>query len=192
MIYRVSSAHEEGGERVYAVSTDGVPRRRRRQRRGRCGSSRSSCDGRPVRAGRGHRAGDPGAAGAARDGLHRAGAGPGWSSSSASSSTRAATSRGTRLHDQSVPGVFVAGDAGRGQSLIVWAIAEGRAAAAGVDEYLTGPHVAARARSTRPTARWWPETDDRTRGPAASPRSGPSSHASGRSPVRSRSAPACP
>jgi len=35
-------------------------------------------------------------------------------------------------------GVFVAGDAGRGQSLIVWAIAEGRAAAAGVDTYLTG------------------------------------------------------
>jgi glutamate synthase (NADPH) small chain len=38
----------------------------------------------------------------------------------------------------SVPGVFVAGDAGRGQSLIVWAIAEGRAAAAAVDTYLTG------------------------------------------------------
>jgi glutamate synthase (NADPH) small chain len=38
----------------------------------------------------------------------------------------------------SLPGVFVAGDAGRGQSLIVWAIAEGRAAAAGVDRYLTG------------------------------------------------------
>ena len=36
------------------------------------------------------------------------------------------------------PGVFVAGDAGRGQSLIVWAIAEGRAAAARVDEYLMG------------------------------------------------------
>jgi glutamate synthase (NADPH/NADH) small chain len=35
-------------------------------------------------------------------------------------------------------GVFVAGDMGRGQSLIVWAIAEGRAAAAGVDEYLMG------------------------------------------------------
>jgi glutamate synthase (NADPH) small chain len=35
-------------------------------------------------------------------------------------------------------GVFVAGDAGRGQSLIVWAIAEGRAAAAKVDEYLEG------------------------------------------------------
>jgi glutamate synthase (NADPH/NADH) small chain len=38
----------------------------------------------------------------------------------------------------SVPGVFVAGDMGRGQSLIVWAIAEGRAAAAGVDRYLMG------------------------------------------------------
>ncbi len=38
----------------------------------------------------------------------------------------------------SVPGVFVAGDAGRGQSLIVWAIAEGRAAAAHVDRYLMG------------------------------------------------------
>jgi glutamate synthase (NADPH/NADH) small chain len=38
----------------------------------------------------------------------------------------------------SVPGVFVAGDMGRGQSLIVWAIAEGRACASGVDEYLMG------------------------------------------------------
>ncbi|MBM6699380.1 glutamate synthase subunit beta [Bifidobacterium pullorum subsp. saeculare] len=35
-------------------------------------------------------------------------------------------------------GVFVAGDAGRGQSLVVWAIAEGRACAAAVDRYLTG------------------------------------------------------
>jgi glutamate synthase (NADPH/NADH) small chain len=35
-------------------------------------------------------------------------------------------------------GVFVCGDAGRGQSLIVWAIAEGRSAASAVDRYLTG------------------------------------------------------
>jgi glutamate synthase (NADPH/NADH) small chain len=41
----------------------------------------------------------------------------------------------------SVPGVFVAGDAGRGQSLIVWAIAEGRSCAAGVDRWLTGSSV---------------------------------------------------
>ena len=38
----------------------------------------------------------------------------------------------------SVDGVFVAGDAGRGQSLIVWAIAEGRSAASGVDRWLSG------------------------------------------------------
>jgi glutamate synthase (NADPH/NADH) small chain len=37
--------------------------------------------------------------------------------------------------------VFVAGDAGRGQSLIVWAIAEGRAAAAAIDQWLTGATV---------------------------------------------------
>ena len=35
-------------------------------------------------------------------------------------------------------GVFACGDAGRGQSLIVWAIAEGRSAAAAIDKYLTG------------------------------------------------------
>ncbi|WP_458041600.1 MULTISPECIES: glutamate synthase subunit beta [Bacteria] len=41
-------------------------------------------------------------------------------------------------YQTTAPGVFVAGDAGRGQSLIVWAIAEGRAAAARVDAYLMG------------------------------------------------------
>jgi glutamate synthase (NADPH/NADH) small chain len=50
--------------------------------------------------------------------------------------------RGTIARDAgfmtNVPGVFAAGDAARGQSLIVWAIAEGRAAAAAVDRYLTG------------------------------------------------------
>ncbi|QFU98199.1 Glutamate synthase (NADPH) [Luteimicrobium xylanilyticum] len=44
----------------------------------------------------------------------------------------------TAKYATNVPGVFVAGDAGRGQSLIVWAIAEGRAAAAAVDAYLQG------------------------------------------------------
>jgi glutamate synthase (NADPH) small chain len=41
----------------------------------------------------------------------------------------------------SVPGVFAAGDMARGQSLVVWAIAEGRAAAAGIDRYLMGETV---------------------------------------------------
>jgi glutamate synthase (NADPH/NADH) small chain len=36
------------------------------------------------------------------------------------------------------PGVFAAGDASRGQSLIVWAIAEGRECAQGIDRYLMG------------------------------------------------------
>jgi len=38
----------------------------------------------------------------------------------------------------SVPGVFAAGDCQRGQSLVVWAIADGRRAARGVDQYLMG------------------------------------------------------
>ena len=41
-------------------------------------------------------------------------------------------------YETDVPGVFVCGDAGRGQSLIVWAIAEGRSCAAAVDELLMG------------------------------------------------------
>ncbi len=53
-----------------------------------------------------------------------------------------ATENGTVVRDSdyqsNTPGVFVAGDAGRGQSLIVWAIAEGRAAAEAVDRYLEG------------------------------------------------------
>ncbi|WP_432156587.1 MULTISPECIES: glutamate synthase subunit beta [unclassified Streptomyces] len=50
--------------------------------------------------------------------------------------------RGTITRDRgfatNVPGVFAAGDAARGQSLVVWAIAEGRAVAAAVDRHLTG------------------------------------------------------
>ncbi len=52
------------------------------------------------------------------------------------------TERGTVWRDEhwmtSVPGVFVCGDMQRGQSLIVWAIAEGRAAARGADLFLMG------------------------------------------------------
>jgi len=44
----------------------------------------------------------------------------------------------SRAFASSVDGVYVCGDAGRGQSLIVWAIAEGRACAAAVDEALMG------------------------------------------------------
>ena len=52
------------------------------------------------------------------------------------------TDRGNVWRDErwmtTVPGVFAAGDMQRGQSLIVWAIAEGRSCARGVDLYLMG------------------------------------------------------
>jgi len=52
------------------------------------------------------------------------------------------TDRGNVWHDgnwmTNMPGVFAAGDMQHGQSLIVWAIAEGRSAARGIDKYLTG------------------------------------------------------
>jgi glutamate synthase (NADPH/NADH) small chain len=52
------------------------------------------------------------------------------------------SSRGNVARDErwmtNVPGVFTAGDMQRGQSLIVWAIAEGRSAARAIDRYLTG------------------------------------------------------
>ena len=50
--------------------------------------------------------------------------------------SRGNVKRGDRY--QVADGLFVAGDAGRGQSLIVWAIAEGRAAASAIDEFLEG------------------------------------------------------
>jgi glutamate synthase (NADPH/NADH) small chain len=47
----------------------------------------------------------------------------------------------TQGYATSVPGVFAAGDTRRGQSLVVWAIAEGRQAAAEIDRYLRAPRL---------------------------------------------------
>ena len=111
---------------------------RRRQGHRRCAATRSSMNGAAVREGRGHRARAGGRPGAAGDGLRRPGArGPARPTSASSSTDRGNVARDADLAT-TVPGVFVAGDMGRGQSLIVWAIAEGRAAAAGVDRYLMG------------------------------------------------------
>jgi pyruvate/2-oxoglutarate dehydrogenase complex dihydrolipoamide dehydrogenase (E3) component len=49
-----------------------------------------------------------------------------------------------------VPGVFTAGDMQRGQSLIVWAIAEGRSAARAVDQFLMGDSRLPRAALVEP------------------------------------------
>jgi glutamate synthase (NADPH/NADH) small chain len=52
----------------------------------------------------------------------------------------------------SVPGIFAAGDASRGQSLVVWALAEGREAARCIDLYLMGETNLPRSLSNAGTA----------------------------------------
>ena len=133
MIFRVSSAHEEGGERVYAVSTkefigdgDGNVKALKLVE---VDASFAEIPGteREIPADLVLLA--MGFTGPQRTGL-------------VEQLEVDLDERGNVRRDgnylSSVAGVFVAGDAGRGQSLIVWAIAEGRAAAAAVDTFLTG------------------------------------------------------
>ncbi|SHG49816.1 glutamate synthase (NADH) small subunit [Jatrophihabitans endophyticus] len=135
LMFRVSSAHEEGGERVFAVNTDKF--------RGADGHVTALAayevefaDGKfvPVPDTEFELDADlvflaMGFTGAQREGLL---AELGVEFDQRGNVARAAN------YETTVPGVFVAGDMGRGQSLIVWAIAEGRAAAAHVDEFLVG------------------------------------------------------
>ena len=140
MVYRVSSAHEEGGERLYSVNTtefvaddDGKLAAIRI-----CEVSRDA-EGRfvPVE-------GTEKELPAQLVLLAMGFVGP-EKGKLLSDLGVELDQRGNVARDQSfmtsVEGVFSAGDMGRGQSLIVWAIAEGRAAAAGVDAYLTGRTV---------------------------------------------------
>jgi len=135
MIYRVSSAHEEAGERVYAVST----------------SEFLGADGKVTSLKMSEVFFEAGKL-TAVEGTEReipaelvllamGFTGP-EKDTVVSQLGVALDPRGNVARDKNyatdVDGVFVCGDAGRGQSLIVWAIAEGRACAAGVDEYLSG------------------------------------------------------
>ena len=136
MIFRVSSAHEEAGDRVYAVSTQEFLG----DESGHVRSLRLVDvvfeGGRPVEV-----------AGTEREIpadlvlLAMGFTGP-QTAGLVEQLGVELDERGNIVRDASyastVDGVFVAGDAGRGQSLIVWAIAEGRAAAAAVDSHLTG------------------------------------------------------
>jgi len=135
MIYRVSSAHEEGGDRIYSVNTqeflgeDGHVTHLRV-------TDVDMSSGRPVPIPDTERLLPAqlvllamGFTGTPRPGLVEQ---LGLDTDERGRVRRAAD------YSTSVPGVFVAGDAGRGQSLIVWAIAEGRAAAASVDRHLRG------------------------------------------------------
>jgi glutamate synthase (NADPH) small chain len=135
-IFRVSSAHEEGGERVYAASTQRFLGDESGRVRGLVLTEVAAAAGgfEPVPGTDRELACDlvllaMGFTGAERGPL-------------VTDLGVAFDSRGNVARDgsfaTSVPGVFVAGDAGRGQSLIVWAIAEGRSAAAAVDAYLCG------------------------------------------------------
>jgi glutamate synthase (NADPH) small chain len=133
MTFRISSAHEEAGDRVYAVSTqDFLGDEEGRVRGLRLVEVDASFQ--PVS---GTERELPaqlvllamGFTGPQRDGL--------VDQLDVELDDRGNVARDTS-YATSVDGVFVAGDAGRGQSLIVWAIAEGRSAAAAVDRYLTG------------------------------------------------------
>ena len=147
LMFRVSSAHEEGGERVFSVNTeefighDGrVAGLRAHEVRTQAGKF-VKVDGTDFELEADLVLLAMGFVGPEREGL-------------LTDLGVEITDRGNVARDQrfatNVPGVFVAGDMGRGQSLIVWAIAEGRAAAAGVDAYLMG--VTALPAPIKPTA----------------------------------------
>ena len=136
MTYRVSSAHEEGGERIFAVSTqrfvgddDGHVRNLEL-------SEVEFVDGRFEPVPDSERS-IPADAVFLAMGFTGPEQGPLLEQFGLPLTERGSIAR-TDEYATELDGVFVAGDAGRGQSLIVWAIAEGRAAAASVDRYLTG------------------------------------------------------
>ncbi|MET4780234.1 glutamate synthase subunit beta [Glaciihabitans sp. UYNi722] len=134
-LFEVSSAHEEGGERVYLASTVEFLANEVGEVRAIRVAETEYLDGRRVPK-----------AGSEReipaDLVLLALGFTGTESDELEDQLRVPMDRGNVERDAdyqtSEAGVFVAGDAGRGQSLIVWAIAEGRAAAAAVDSYLEG------------------------------------------------------
>lgn len=131
-IFEVQSSHEEGGTRRYLASTTGF-----------VGDDEGNVIGIDVAETQfvdGRRVASPGTE-------HRLDAdlvllALGFSGPEAEALGLEVADGGGFARDESytgsAPGVFIAGDAGRGQSLIVWAIAEGRSVAAEVDRFLTG------------------------------------------------------
>lgn len=136
MTYRVSSAHEEGGERVFAVSTERFEVNESGRVRALHLVDVEFIDGafQPVE---GTRRSIPADTVLLAMGFTGPEQGPMVEQFGLPVTDRGAIARQDD-YSTDIEGVFVAGDAGRGQSLIVWAIAEGRAAAASVDRYLMG------------------------------------------------------
>ena len=135
LMYRVSSAHEEGGERVFAVNTerflggDGLVTGVRAHEVAMSDGRFAKVEGTDFELEADLVLLAMGFVGPERPGL--------LTELKVDLTDRGSVARNADFAT-SVPGVFVAGDMGRGQSLIVWAIAEGRAAAAGVDRFLMG------------------------------------------------------
>jgi glutamate synthase (NADPH/NADH) small chain len=139
MTYRVSSAHEEGGDRLYSVSTQAFLGDDEGRVRALQLVEVEFVDGRftPVE---GSQREIPAQLVLLAMGFTGPDRGPLLEQLGVELDQRGCVRRDADFLS-SVPGVFVAGDAGRGQSLIVWAIAEGRSAAAAVDRWLTGGTV---------------------------------------------------
>ena len=138
-IFEVALAHEEGGERVFLASTVEFLSNDVGEVRALRVAETEYIDGRRVPKSGTEREVPAdlvliamGFTGPERDG---------YTEDTRPEVTERGAFRRAASYESSIPGVFVAGDAGRGQSLIVWAIAEGRAAAANVDRFLMGTTV---------------------------------------------------
>ncbi|ADB32139.1 glutamate synthase, NADH/NADPH, small subunit [Kribbella flavida DSM 17836] len=136
MIYRVASAHEEGGERVYSVSTNNFVADENGHVAGLNLVEVELVDGRftPIE-------GTERTIPAQLVLLAMGFLGPekeGFLEQLGVELDERGNVKRDKAYQTSVEGVFACGDAGRGQSLIVWAIAEGRSCANGVDAFLTG------------------------------------------------------
>ena len=136
MIYRVSSAHEEAGERIYSVSTEEFIGDQQGNLTGLKLVETKFVNGKFEKV-----EGSEKIIPADLVFLAMGFTGPEKSELIAQLEVEL-DERGNIKRDEnfatSEEGIFVCGDAGRGQSLIVWAIAEGRSAAAAVDNFLLG------------------------------------------------------
>ena len=131
---RTSSSHEEGAERDFAVIHAQVRGRERRRHRHRLRARR-----RKDAADRGQRIHAEGRSRAARDGLPLARSRRACSNElGVKLDARGNVAADTKRYASSLDKVFACGDMRRGQSLVVWAIREGRQCAASIDQTLMG------------------------------------------------------
>lgn len=136
LIYRTSSAHEEGGERMFSVNTEKFVDDGNGNVRGLLIHEVEMIDGRFTK-----KEGTDTEIPADLVFLAMGFVGPekgSWINQLGVELDERGNIARNNDYETNVPGIFVAGDMGRGQSLIVWAIAEGRACAAGVDKHLMG------------------------------------------------------